>query len=52
MYINSHYVLQLQEISPGFVYTEIIQRAFKCDNDTAKNIYDQIIPEVKFNMNN
>lgn len=38
--------IKVTEISPGFVYTEIIQRAFKCDNDTAKNIYDQIIPEA------
>ena len=39
----------MQEISPGFVYTEMIQRACKCDSETAKSIYDQILPEVKFN---
>ena len=36
-----------QEISPGLVYTEIFQRSFKCDSDTAKRICDQINPKVK-----
>ena len=39
-----------QEISPGHVYTEIAERAFKCDKDTAKVILDQIAPEVHISV--
>ncbi|XP_065892158.1 dehydrogenase/reductase SDR family member 11-like [Dysidea avara] len=40
--------IKITEISPGHVYTEIAERAFKCDKDTAKAIFDQIAPEALY----
>jgi len=39
-----------QEISPGHVYTEIAERAYKCDKDIGKAILDQVAPEVHISV--